>query len=77
MFPIGEDALHPVRAVARLGPPIEGRRLRECAGDNRQLMMDAIGLAIADLLPPEYRGAYGDAGTGLEEARAVWARLQS
>jgi hypothetical protein len=40
-------------------------------------MMDAVGLAIADLLPPEYRGAYADDAPDLDDARAVRARLYS
>ena len=71
MFPIGEETLHSVRAVARLGPSIDAQSLRDRAGDNRQLMMDVVGLAIAALLPPEYRGAYADTGPALDEARTL------
>jgi hypothetical protein len=38
-------------------------------------MMDAISLAIAERLPPEYRGAYADDAPDLDEARALLARL--
>jgi 1-acyl-sn-glycerol-3-phosphate acyltransferase len=58
MFPIGEDGLHQVTAVATVGPPIEARDLHERARGDRRLMMDAVGSKIAALLPPEYRGAY-------------------
>jgi len=58
MFPIGEDGLHPVRAITTVGPPIEGRELHDIAKGDRRLMMDAVGSKIAALLPPEYRGAY-------------------
>jgi hypothetical protein len=34
-------------------------------------MMDVIGLAIAALLPEDYRGAYGDGVEGLDEARLI------
>jgi hypothetical protein len=34
-------------------------------------MMDAVGCAIADLLPAEYRGAYSADVEGLDEARDV------
>ena len=71
LFPIGEETLHPVRVVARLGQPIESRVLREQAGDDRRLMMDVVGLAIAGLLPPEYRGAYHADVPGLDEARRI------
>lgn len=36
------------------------RRFSSLCFGNRQLMMDRIGLAIAAMLPPNYRGAYGD-----------------
>jgi 1-acyl-sn-glycerol-3-phosphate acyltransferase len=58
MFPIGEDGLHPVRAIATVGPPIEGRELHEASDGDRRLMMDAVGAKIAALLPPDYRGTY-------------------
>jgi 1-acyl-sn-glycerol-3-phosphate acyltransferase len=58
LFPIDDDALHPVRVEVRVGAPIAAHNIHErCAGD-RQAMMDEIGRAIAALLPPEYRGAY-------------------
>lgn len=71
MFPIGEDALHRGRVEVRVGRPFEGSVLRKQAGGDRRLMMDAVGLAIAELLPAEYRGAYGDTGAGLAMARRV------
>ena len=77
LFPIGEETLHPVRVVARLGAPIETRLLRERTGDDRRLMMDVVGLAIAALLPVEYRGAYHDDVAGLDEARRILRELQS
>ena len=58
MFPIGEEALYPVRVVARVGAPIRASVLREQQGGNRQMMMDRVGEAIAELVPPEYRGVY-------------------
>ncbi len=58
LYPIGEETLHPVRVVARIGPPIAAGALRDRAGGDRRLMMDEVGLAIAALLPVEYRGAY-------------------
>jgi 1-acyl-sn-glycerol-3-phosphate acyltransferase len=71
MFPIGDEALHPVRIVARVGRPIAAGRLRERAQGDRRLMMDGVGLAIAELLPPEYRGAYADDVTDLGDARRL------
>ncbi len=58
MFPIGEDGLHPVRAVATIGRPLEARALHDEAGGDRRRMMDVVGARIAALLPQEYRGAY-------------------
>jgi 1-acyl-sn-glycerol-3-phosphate acyltransferase len=70
MFPIGEDKLHRVRIVTRRLSRPSADALRERAGGDRRLMMDAVGLAIAALLPAEYRAAYGDDVADLDEARA-------
>jgi 1-acyl-sn-glycerol-3-phosphate acyltransferase len=58
LFPIGEDGLHPVRAVTTIGPPLEARTLHDATGGDRRRMMDVVGAKIAELLPVEYRGAY-------------------
>ena len=58
LFPIDDDALHPVRVEVRVGQPIPAQEIRERCGGDRQGMMDDIGRSIAGLLPPEYRGAY-------------------
>jgi 1-acyl-sn-glycerol-3-phosphate acyltransferase len=58
LFPIDDDALHPVRVEVRVGLPIEAQAMRERCGGDRQGMMDDVGRAVATLLPPEYRGAY-------------------
>jgi 1-acyl-sn-glycerol-3-phosphate acyltransferase len=58
LFPIGEDALHPVRVEVRVGRPIEAQEIHQRSGGDRQGMMDNVGQAIAALLPQEYRGAY-------------------
>jgi 1-acyl-sn-glycerol-3-phosphate acyltransferase len=58
MFPIGEEALHDVPIVARIGPPIDAEALRARHDRDRRAMMDEIGRAIAALLPEEYRGVY-------------------
>lgn len=59
LFPIGDDRLHPVRVVVRVGQSFEASALHGRCNGNRRLMTDAIGAAIAELLPPEYRGVYG------------------
>jgi hypothetical protein len=58
LFPIGDDALHPVRVEVRVGSPIAAQAIRERCGGDRQEMMDDIGRAIAALLPRDYQGAY-------------------
>jgi 1-acyl-sn-glycerol-3-phosphate acyltransferase len=69
LFPIGDDTVHSVCAVGRVGPPIRANVLSEAAGADRRLLMDVVGLSIARLLPAEYRGAYGDDVTEVAEAR--------
>jgi 1-acyl-sn-glycerol-3-phosphate acyltransferase len=71
LFPIGGEELHPVRIVARVGAPIASASLLARADDNRRLIMDAVGLAVAQLLPPEYRGAYADDAPDLDDARRL------
>jgi 1-acyl-sn-glycerol-3-phosphate acyltransferase len=71
LFPIGDDTLHPVRAVTRVGRPIQASALRERTGRDRRLVMDVVGLAIAELLPLEYRGAYADNAADLDDARRL------
>src|SRR3954454_10969430 len=60
LFPVGDDALHSVPITIRLGRPFPAHLLHEKANGDRRLMMDTVGLAIASLLPAEYRGAYAD-----------------
>jgi 1-acyl-sn-glycerol-3-phosphate acyltransferase len=74
MFPVDDNTLHLVPITVSAGAPIHAARLRTAAGGDRRLMMDIVGLAIAELLPPAYRGVYRDDQPGLDEARA--ARLQ-
>jgi 1-acyl-sn-glycerol-3-phosphate acyltransferase len=60
LFPIDEDSLNPVRIEVRIGPAIQADALRARSHANRQLIMDGIGQAVAAILPPKYRGVYGD-----------------
>lgn len=71
LFPVGEDSLHPVRVIFRVGPPIDADTLRFNAGGDRRLLMDAIGVAIAELLPVEYRGSYDPNAGPLAGARRL------
>ena len=75
LFPVGDPTLHPAQIVMRIGAPLRSQSLKERAGGDRRLIVDAIGLAVAELLPVSYQGVYGDrhrfgdAAAVLEEAR--------
>ena len=66
LFPV-DGTLRSARVVLTLGRPIRAEALMAAAGE-RRVAVDAIGLAIAQLLPPEYRGVYAEAG-GMPAAR--------
>jgi 1-acyl-sn-glycerol-3-phosphate acyltransferase len=74
LFPIGEGRVERVCVTVRAGRPIEVEALRKVANGDRRLMMDVIGLAMASLLPPAYRGVYADGVEGLDEARMLVQR---
>ena len=71
LFPVGDDTLHPVEAIARVGAPIDASRLRELCHDDRRLIMDVVGLAIAEQLPEDYKGVYTPGSLELTEAIQV------
>jgi hypothetical protein len=75
LFPVGVDALHSVPICVRFGRPFPAQLLHERANGDRRVMMDAIGLAIASMLPPEYRGAYGDDASDLDDAKCLLRSL--
>jgi 1-acyl-sn-glycerol-3-phosphate acyltransferase len=77
LFPVGDDTLHPVEAIARVGEPIDAAVLRDRAHGDRRLMMDIVGLAIASLLPDDYKGVYAAEAPGLDEARTVLPTVHS
>lgn len=58
LFPISEEGLRPGPISLTVGQSILVRDLEERARGDRRVMMDELGYAIADLLPPQYRGAY-------------------
>lgn len=62
LFPVGDATLHPAPVVMHLGRPCPADALVRAAAGNRRVVMDAIGLAVADLVPVAYRGFYGDPG---------------
>ena len=59
LFPVDDSTIRPARVTIRVGRAQPAEALRAHAGDDRRRVMDAIGLAIADLLSPAYRGVYG------------------
>ncbi len=70
LFPVGEPTLRPAQVVMQFGRPIRADALLAAGRGNRRIVMDAIGLAIAEQLPLPYRGVYGD-GDQFPEARSV------
>jgi 1-acyl-sn-glycerol-3-phosphate acyltransferase len=60
LFPIDGSRLRPTRVTMTVGRPVRSDTLLANADGNRRRATDAIGLAIAALLPPSYRGAYGE-----------------
>jgi len=70
-LPIGVDRVRSTRVVIRVGRPASVGVLSAVSGGSRQLRMDAVGVAIARLLPVEYRGAYAESVEELREATAV------
>jgi 1-acyl-sn-glycerol-3-phosphate acyltransferase len=77
LFPVGDDTLHPVQAIARVGTPIDAAVLRDRAYGDRRLIMDVVGLAIAGLLPEDYKGVYAPDADGLEEARRILSTVHA
>jgi 1-acyl-sn-glycerol-3-phosphate acyltransferase len=58
LFPIDGNGLNAVPISVTFGQPISAEALRDRMHGDRRMMMDAIGFAVAELLPPEYRGVY-------------------
>ncbi len=58
LYPVDDSTVHPTRVTLTLGPPIRIDALSTESCGDRRLIMDALGLAIAELLPESYRGAY-------------------
>ncbi len=69
LMPVAGGRIDPATVAVRIGQPMPaGALLAAC--DDRRVVMDAIGLAIAGQLPSVYRGAYRDAA-GFPLARDV------
>lgn len=71
LFPLAEDSLHPVRLTLTIGRVVPASLIRDRTQGNRKLIMDSLGVAVAALLPLEYRGVYADGVPGLDAARRV------
>lgn len=76
LFPVEGSALHPARVVLHVGRPMLASALVEEAAGDRRRIMDAIGIAVAEALPPKYRGAYRSSD-GFEDARRALDNTRS
>ncbi|MGH9410580.1 MAG: lysophospholipid acyltransferase family protein [Vicinamibacterales bacterium] len=70
LFPIGSAQLQPAVVTAAIGAPLRADTILAAAAGDRQRAMDAIGRAIASLLPDNYRGVYGH-GHGIHGVHGV------
>ena len=59
LFPIDAAGVHAVPITMNIGQPLPASDLHDRFRRDRQAMMDCVGRAVADLLPPDYRGVYG------------------
>ena len=75
LSPADDQGLAPARVQGRLGPAVDAARILEACGRNRVLCMHVVGILIAQLLPPTYRGAYADDAPGLDQARELAREL--
>ena len=70
LFPVEVPTLRSARVVLQLGRPLRAAALVARAAGDRRLVMDAIGLAVAEVLPPVYRGLYRNADS-FPDAKSV------
>jgi len=75
LFPIDGDALNPVPITVAIGRPVEAHVLVDRTRGNRRTLMDCLGFAIADLLPPAYRGVYKSEGGEAQAPRRLASEL--
>ena len=77
LFAVTDSVLRPARIFMQVGAPIRASLLLTAAGGDRRTVMDAVGLAIAPLVPESYRGVYTyaadfrDAATALAAAQST------
>jgi 1-acyl-sn-glycerol-3-phosphate acyltransferase len=70
LYPVSGTGLRPARVILQLARPILASALLERAAGDKRLVMDAIGLAVAEALPPQYQGVYRN-GNDFADARRV------
>ena len=70
-FPIDATTVHPARVILRVGAAIAVDALLAAVHGDRATAIDAIGLSIAALLPPDYRGVYADPSAYTTAHRAL------
>lgn len=71
LFAPGEVAPSPARVSLQIGRPFRADALAAGARGDRRVIVDAIGLAVAALVPPSYRGVYGEAADFPEAREAL------
>jgi 1-acyl-sn-glycerol-3-phosphate acyltransferase len=71
LFTVNDSRLQPACVTVQVGEPVPADALRIHARADRGVMMNAVGLAIAELLPQSYRGAYGETDQYSEAARVL------
>lgn len=76
LFPVDDPTLRAACVVLHLGRPIRASAMLGRAAGDRHLIMDAIGLAIAEVLPPPYQGVYRNADS-FSDARRVLAESRT
>jgi len=74
LFPVDQAMIHPARVTLTLGRAIRADVLNAETRGDRRVLMDAVGLAIAELLPESYRGVYQH--PAFTEASAVLHRVR-
>lgn len=60
LFAVDAQAPAPARVTAHVGVPLRVEALLGCTEGHRQDAVDAVGMAIAECLPAQYRGVYAD-----------------
>lgn len=71
LFPIGDITVRPARVDVTIGTPMRTDALLRMATRHRQTAMDLVGLAIAELIPPPYRGVYSDTAAFPDAVQAL------